>query len=379
MATKPVKHFLSTMAGAPVLNGTAGSLIAVLDACLVNGFNLLTLDSLSVSGGVLTGAKAGHGFVVDQVIATSANEAALIGEWTITSVTSGTFSADATGVANVTGTGTRTAKAAGAGWVKVPGTNKAAYKSSDPSSTGCYLRVDDTGTTTARVVGYESMSDVDTGLGPYPTTGQVSGGGYFYKSATADSTARPWMIFADSAGFYLSETVTASAYKLHGFFDYTSTKQGDAYRNALFCSTNNAYQNQSGYNAFTSNNFSSSGDAGAFSPRSYTQLGSSVSLVCGALYVGGSGSGGSGGLTYPAGPSNGLIVSDFVIKETALPTLRALSVPGLYSTPQVLPLAHGDKEGNVTGLPGRKLMALALGSSNANEGRVFIDITGPWR
>ena len=35
-----VKHFLSTMYGAPVQNGQAGSKIAVLDACLVTGFGL---------------------------------------------------------------------------------------------------------------------------------------------------------------------------------------------------------------------------------------------------------------------------------------------------------------------------------------------------
>ena len=111
--TSPIKHFYSGMAGAPTLNGLAGSMIGLLDACLVNGFNLLTLDSLVVASNVLTGTKASHGYVVDQVILVAgANESALNGEWTITTVTSSTFSAAAPGVGNTTGTGTISSKAA---------------------------------------------------------------------------------------------------------------------------------------------------------------------------------------------------------------------------------------------------------------------------
>ena len=40
--TTSVKYFHSELPGAPVLSGTAGSRIAVLDACLVNGWGLLT-------------------------------------------------------------------------------------------------------------------------------------------------------------------------------------------------------------------------------------------------------------------------------------------------------------------------------------------------
>jgi hypothetical protein len=50
------------MVGAPTLNGTAGSLIAVLDAFLVNGFATKAVDSAQVTSGVcrmaITGASA---------------------------------------------------------------------------------------------------------------------------------------------------------------------------------------------------------------------------------------------------------------------------------------------------------------------------------
>ena len=44
-----VKHFHSAMSGAPVLNGTAGSLIAVLDACLQDGFGLKAASGITVA------------------------------------------------------------------------------------------------------------------------------------------------------------------------------------------------------------------------------------------------------------------------------------------------------------------------------------------
>ena len=64
-----VKHFRSNMTGAPTLNGVAGALIGVLDACLVNGFNLKTIDSLAVAAGVATASVGGgHGYEPDTVV-----------------------------------------------------------------------------------------------------------------------------------------------------------------------------------------------------------------------------------------------------------------------------------------------------------------------
>ena len=54
MATYSVKWFTSDMRGAPVVSGTAGTLIAMLDACLVTGFGVVTATSVTVSGGVAT-------------------------------------------------------------------------------------------------------------------------------------------------------------------------------------------------------------------------------------------------------------------------------------------------------------------------------------
>jgi len=53
-ADTTVKVFHSGMTGAPSLSGTAGALIAVLDALLINGFGANNLDSLVIASFQLT-------------------------------------------------------------------------------------------------------------------------------------------------------------------------------------------------------------------------------------------------------------------------------------------------------------------------------------
>src|ERR1700740_2942620 len=119
MADTSVKYFDSTMIGGPVLSGTVGSIIGILDACLVNGFGQVTLDSLVVSGGVATATRAaGHSHVKDGVAFIAGSSIALLnGEQKVTAVTATTFQF-ATTAADGTATGTITSKVAPAGWVK---------------------------------------------------------------------------------------------------------------------------------------------------------------------------------------------------------------------------------------------------------------------
>ena len=60
---KVFQNITGTDAGVPQLSGTAGALITVLDACLVNGYGSVTLDSITVTSNVATCTKStGHGF-----------------------------------------------------------------------------------------------------------------------------------------------------------------------------------------------------------------------------------------------------------------------------------------------------------------------------
>ncbi|HNQ88377.1 MAG TPA: hypothetical protein PKM73_07185 [Verrucomicrobiota bacterium] len=121
--------YRSTDSGAPSLCGVAGSLTALLDACLINGYGSLPA----------------------------------------------------------------------AGWTKpFIDTGKAVYRNAVTAVARSYYRVTDTGTTWARIRGYDAMSSVDAGTGEFPTSSVIAGDGiYAYKSSTADTTARPWILLAD--------------------------------------------------------------------------------------------------------------------------------------------------------------------------------------
>ena len=202
-----VKFFRSTMPGAPALRGQVGSLIALLDACLVNGWGSQTASSVIIAGGVATATfPSDHAAAVESVVlvAGASTPAGLNGEQKVIAVEPNKIKW-ATDEADGTATGTITVKMAAAGWTKVfTGTNLAAYKSADPQAHGQFLRVNDAATTFARVVGYENMTAVSTGTGPFPTNTQVSGGFYWGKSYNAGSFDIPWAIAADSRAFYFN-------------------------------------------------------------------------------------------------------------------------------------------------------------------------------
>ena len=384
--TKPVKNFLSTDTGAPALSGSAGALIAILDACLVNGYNQQTLTTLVVSGGVLTGTKTAHGFRADQVLKIGgANEAQLNIEIVVDSVTTDNFSATVTGISDVTGTGTITAKVAPAGWNKVyTGTNKAVYRSA-AAEAHCYLRIDDSGTTVARVVAYETMSGVDTGTGPMPTAAQVSGGAYWGKSYTADSTARAWVLVADNllfhVGRYTYSTYTYS-WSWDHFGQFTSTKQSDGYDYLItgMMTSPNGMQN-TGYSplTFSSGEYSAGGCGRIWVARSYTQLGSAVVGTIYSLNF---------NTTTPSGLFTSNVVSPSPASNEALllcpPILtesnvvRALAIPGLFHSLLYMPSSHLAVHSDVNGLSGRKVLVCNAGLASWLP-RFCFDITGPWR
>ncbi|MBX9935322.1 MAG: hypothetical protein K2Y10_01885, partial [Burkholderiaceae bacterium] len=242
-----VKFFRDDFPGAPVLNGVAGSLIAVLDACLVTGFGLRVASSMVVTGGVATLTlpnDSKNANLLDSIILIDgASVAALNGEQRVTSATSTTLSF-ATTAASGTVSGTINVRTAPAGWIKLyAGTNKAAYKSAAVESLGALLRVDDTGTLDARVRGYEAMSDVDTGTGLFPTAAQSAGsGGYWAKSGTANATANRWDVFSDSRGIYYAPSTysgsnaTYYGQALYFFGDAIPHKGTDVFATCLLAS-----------------------------------------------------------------------------------------------------------------------------------------------
>lgn len=275
-----VKIFHSGMAGAPQLSQTAGAMLGILDACLVNGWGVTTASSVVVASGICTmNFAAGHPFEVDSLaLVAGATPAGLNGEQRVLSITTNTITF-ATALADQTATGTITAKVASAGWAKVfTGTNLAAYQSANPASRLPFLRVDDTGTLNARVVGYESMTDINTGTGPTPTAVQMSGGLYWPKANTATGT-RAWALIGDDKSFYLwiAPNISYPLAGFTGFFgDILANRTNDAYAWAITGAASDA----ASLSAANMSQFAASGAGnptnvlGSYSPRPVSGLGS---------------------------------------------------------------------------------------------------------
>jgi len=368
-----VKLFESTQTGAPSLSGTAGNLISLLDAVLVNGFNLKSINSITRSGSTATATvAAGHGFREnDVVLQAGAGQTEYNGEFRIFNVTSTTYQFTVTGTPTTPATGTITAKIAPLGWTKVyAGTNKAAYKPSDPTATGCLLRVDDTNAKYANVVGYESMTDVDTGSGAFSDTVSC-----IMKSDGNVATVRKWTLIADPLAFYLFiswDSGNTTEYEASFFGDYPSYKSGDAYNCALIASTS-----ISPASVGSSNNFSAQTavSGGKRSARAYTQLsGASIfwnlSLAYGFTFQ-----------PYTSAIDNGLHISPVYLADNTLSYFMPRGLmPGWYfpmHTIATLP-AHGTIVDNIPALPGRRFCVVSARGGSSNY-RQVIDISGPWR
>lgn len=389
-----VKMFHSAMTGAPVIGASsAGLAIGVLDACLVNGFGLKTLDSLVVAAGVATGnVTTGHPYEVGSVIVVAgATPAGLNGQFRVTWVNATDFKFDATGVANGTATGTITAKLAPLGWAKsYSGSNKAAYKSQEPAATACYLRVDDSDAYNSRVAGYESMSDIDTGTGPFPTSAQVTGGGAgYWAKANSPTGNRPWVVVGDERSFYLCiaphGSTYANAFHIYFFGDIVSNKAGDAYGCMISCFN---YDRSAGVNipeGCVGYSERSVSNEGKFLARPHTQIGSSRSaLVVGAGHIGTSGSLHSGRANYslsdfPNNSDNGLLLCQALI--IADKGVRG-SLPGLWHVTQNTNgfFAHRSIIDGGGPLSGRKVMMVTPGATSSDApGLAAFDVSGPWR
>jgi len=393
-----IKYFHSAMTGAPVLSGTTGALIAVLDACLVDGFGLKSVDSIVVAGGIATATIAsGHIFEKGTCVTIAgATPSGLTGEKKVLSATTTAFTFDAGGIADGAATGTITAKLTPAGFTKLyAGTNLAAYKSANVAATGGVLRVDDTAAQQARVRGYETMSDVNTGTGPTPTDTQVSGGLFWPKSTTANTTAREWVLVADDRTFYILLMPNSFAPVkglLAGFGDMIPNNSADsAY--SWFVSgqtaTDTGLTSSASYPGCLGYSNYNQTTSGRFAPRSYTGLGSSVRLGNANLYlrngVAWSGGGASGPfVAFPNGPDGGLYYERVRMLEDQVSgsALRG-ELPGIMHMPQALgeTFQNKDKMPATAALVGRTLIALRPGNGSATAaiGVVAADLTGPWR
>ena len=191
---------------APVLNNAAGSLDAILYACLVTGFNPKSGLAITVTSNVATVTLAGHGYSNGRMVdIAGAATGSINGRKKITVTGSGSFTFPAPGVSDGAISGTITAKRSPLGWTRpYSGAGIGCYRQGGSSSTKRFLRVYDTNVVTLGYVGnmrgYENMTAVSTGTGAFPTTTQAPGNGqpiYLPADGTSDLPAqqfRSWVV-----------------------------------------------------------------------------------------------------------------------------------------------------------------------------------------
>lgn len=387
-----VHFYHSGMTGAPVLSGQLGSMIGVLDACLVNGWGTATVDSVVIAGGVATVTRAsGHPF-----------EADMVAEFSGAVVTGGTFNGerkviarlsttqytvDADGLPNQTAGGTISHKVSSAGWQKAfTGTNLAAYRSQDVTGNRFYLRVDDSNNYNARALGYEVMTDINTGTGMFPTTATISGGWRWPRSneTSAGSSPRQWTLFANSKFFILAVNwSSAEGANTNGFcsaFGDLVRPAGstDAYATMLHGSNSDSlYGTSPGTNSTEHIN---SGSAGSILPRPAFALGQpiaafrSYAMLCNNTNGTYSGDTSTNHITFPNPADGGVFIGEFFCVDANY-TYRG-KWPGFYGIPQRCgPLSFTNRQRltSVASLPGRAVRIL-----NTGYGAVAFDATGPW-
>ena len=380
--------FDSSQVGAPVLSGTAGALRALLKACLVDGFGAGAVATLTVSGGIATATYAGaRPFKVGYVAQfAGATPAGLNGNKVILSVTGTSVTFAAPGVPDGAATGTITSKAAPAGWQELFAgalANVIALKPSVVEATGCVLRVDDTGTINARVRAYEAMSDISTGVGMTPLEPQAAGGLWWPKSATANATARAWILVADARGFYLAVAPAGGdRYTLLFAGDIASLKSGDAY-GYLLTGNQGDQTNASSVPDGCVGYSHRSARTGAYLVRAYTAIGKSTAAQrLGAHHNGSTadvyaGTAGYSLGAYPNGANNGLLTGALELHAAGL---RG-TLPGLLHPVQDCgtSFATGATVDGTDDLAGRRLLAIRTGPpAGGTVGTVFIDTTGNW-
>lgn len=420
-----VKWMHNAFAGAPVLTNNWGSLTALLDACLVNGFNLKSVTALARVGEIATATiGSGHGFVVDQVVLVEGcDQPSYNGEFTVTAITSTTvsFRVDVEGGEPASPATTQTSitmKIAPLGFeIVFTGTHKRVYRSPNPLSNRHFFRVDDsqpegytaTWAKFGRVTIAEEMADIDTFVGaqaPFtpgaPTRNEVPTGSgttmysgwfkwYYARNSYAETSgdngnwSRTWVLIGDDRGFFL---VNSSGYGgdkriLHAFTDFDSYKPGDNFASYLIASeryqqanyTGGSYPSQDAYSAYAQNT------TGKICLRDYTGIGGNCRLGMLSLNDGNNQniSGRSGAIPFPNGPDYGLILHPIYLREADGGHLRG-TLPGMFWVHQNQPYGHLTMIDNVIGYESRKFIYATMDyGSEANTSGFCFDITGPWR
>jgi hypothetical protein len=260
----------------------------------------------------------------------------------------------------------------------------------------------------------QNMTDIDTFVGArapfnpnFPTQNETPTGvggdtiagwyRWYYAWACASCSAasgdggnysRIFSISGDDRGFYFTinpmPNETGSRC-LYAFNDFSSYKAGDGFNTLLMANDRKQDIATTGWYPGYGGEFSQAGNSlGKILMRDYTQIGGNTGaqLICLNVNNNTLISGTNAIIPFPNGPDYSLVLLPLFIKEERRGDLRG-TLPGLYFTPQLRPYDDGTIIENVIGYEGRKFLCISAANSSSADitdtGRVFIDLTGPWR
>jgi len=383
-----IRVFTNTQRGAPALSGTAGTLLGVLRACLVDGYGATGATSATIASGTATiNLPQGSSFDVGTVVRISgATPAALNGDARVLTATSAQITV-ATDAPDGPAGGSIAVKMAPADWAeRFAGTvkNVGVFVPTAVKATGMLLRVDDTAAASARVRAYEAMTAASTGTGLIPTNTQVNGGLWWPRSFQDASAPVAWWIVADARGFYLAaDSLGIGAFTVFHAGDILSHAPGDAWGYLL---TGNEAD---GFEPWSTSAFGCCGVSmrnfirGAWLARLHTGIGGAVLAQRIGAHHNGVADAWAGGASYgfgayPNSPNNGLMTCALELYTDGV--LRG-ALPGLLHPFQDCgaQFATGgffDGEGDFAG---RRLLPIGVGLPfSGRYGTVLFDATGPW-
>lgn len=369
-ADTTVKWFTSDNPNSPTLSGTAGSLVTLLDACLINGYDPRTPDSVVIAGEVCTANfSAGNPFEPHAVVQISgASLTALNTEWRIATATATAITFVCPGIADGAVSGSISIKRAPAGWAKpFADANKGVYRSASFDSTQLYLRVSDGYGTSARVRGYEHMTSIDDGSGLFPTLAQRAESEYWWhKSSSEDAIAREWAVIADESMLYYCPVHSGNLlfegqHTPFRFGDLRRRVTGDAYH-CLISGVGSSVVNPGMEGSTTGIRSTADSATGKYLARPAAQTGAAqdVSYSCAVNTVG----------EYGTAPDGELLLCPLSLGSRGV-------LPGMYAAADRI---AGLPFREVVGVSGVPFLRLRAGSNSFDLDRhIAFDITRPWR
>lgn len=375
-ATQPNYHD-NTETGAPVLNNTAGSVVALITAVAVTGYNVRSVLQVSVTSSVATAMCLGHGYSATfgkLVKISGVSVPALNGNKQLSSVSTDAFTYPAPGVADgVYDTGSMEARRAPLGWEVAHvngGGTVAIFRRPPLEASGSMLRIVDTmanpvTVTSAFATLVESATDADTVTGETPT---ASADRTWMRGGNT-ATAKKWVIVGNSLRAWIMLQGSAAQTEVVPYFygDPSPLYVADAGRCLL-----------AGYGTLTS---TAAGGfcnivPGTFLPaagvnylnfqrtRDGITLGQAANLSGGGVW--GVGSLPTAGVSKPVP-----VVGDYYLKTATEVRAR---LPELFLPQAFTPFTNG----TVYAIDGRQLLAITINVGNTAMGQMMLDLSTPW-